>query len=120
MTIDDLKALAEKAKAWRPYHWCSYGGFPTSDVCGNQTTKRDPCSRCGGVQRACEDISETVDFAMTGAHNYDRLTDPEDWKSAISLAVGEARDAARIAGFFGPEDTPVHVFRDAVKEFCSK
>ena len=121
MTLDELKALAEKAKAWRPYHHCdaprAVGTVP-ADV---KTVDCGTCDSCLGAQRAVEDIAGEVDESV---ENCEARDDGGSLASDIGAvedscaALGCAERAARIASYFCSEPNPVSEFRDAVKEFC--
>lgn len=115
MTLDELKALAEKAKAWRFKASASCGSIEVcegdSDYCGH-----GDCGACLGAQRAVDDIAERITNAVSRARLYQR-------SNAIHAAYDyalctSASKAARIASYFCSEPNPVSEFRDAVKEFC--
>ncbi len=99
MTIDDVRAAAEKAKAWRP------------DVCRDWHGSHSPCddsAACEGAQRAVEDIANHVNEAV----RYCCIGDMKLYKGQ-----NEAAYAARIASYFCSEPNPVSEFRDAVRKF---
>jgi hypothetical protein len=118
VTLDELNALAEAARAWRPEPRCRDLDSDLYDKdCG-------ACPACLGAARAVARIGPfNVGWAMKYVELYlfrlelkDKPTDAEPYANRCA-ANRFADEAAMIAGFFGPEDTPVHAFKAAVKEF---
>lgn len=128
MTIDELRAQAEKAKAWRPVSACvnavlEVGSFRCSEgkniydaedddgtFCSVPVPLSEWCPACLGAQRAVEDIAEHVDTAVEFANKRNR------GDTYHAHAVNHAVSAAIIASYFCSEPNPVSEFRDAVKE----
>ncbi len=115
MTIDDVRAAAEKAKAFRFKASADCGSI---DVCegDSNTCCRSDCGACLGAQRAVEDIADRIRAAI------DELVavfvdspHPMKWDHTGIIAHAEA--AARIASYFASEPNPVSEFRDAVRKF---
>ena len=109
MNLDDLRAKAEAAKAWRPCCVCQDGG--------PEPKSHSPCNcpdLCLGAQRAVEDIAEHVDDAMRSLKN-NAVRPDRPWREA---AVRSSERAASIASYFAAEPNPVSIFSDAVKEAC--
>ncbi len=126
MTLDDLRAKAEAAKAWRPDVHEAYStsseGFRCpiareGDCDGHEVGKDEygdavveqcsgcrPCNACLGAKRAVEDIADLIDKSLHYAGS--------------QLGNDAASDAARRASYFCSEPNHVSEFRDAVKEMC--
>lgn len=117
MTIDDLRAKAEAAKAWRP-------DLPTCDPSWSARNNAVAlacglCELCLGAERAVEDIAAEIDEAV---ENWEAREDGGSFASDMGAvedacaAIGCADRAARIASYFCSEPNDVSRFRDAVKE----
>jgi hypothetical protein len=90
MTIDELKALAEKAKAWRPMET---GPGPKAHL---------------------RDLATNVDAA------FELFVDGMPGANGLLAAKAYADSAAAIAYYFANQDsTPVHAFAAAVREFVA-
>ncbi len=113
-TIDDVRAAAEKAKAFdlRSKVCHRVWRYGLSHICA--LARVEQCDACLGAKRAVEDIADHVDDAMRSAKNNDIHSDMH-WQVA---AVNSAERAARISSYFASEPNPVSEFRDAVKEMC--
>jgi hypothetical protein len=111
VTIDDLKALAKKAKAWRPTpHEAFSGGVPMAHENGIDAST---CDRCLGAVWAADDIEDEVDFSMAGVITYSVEPGPR----SRHMGLDGARDARHIAAYFGPRDNPVEEFASGVEAF---
>ncbi len=115
MTLDDLKALAEKAKAWRPEREC--GGVEELS-CGIDAAGRGVirCDHCLGAQRACDDIASNVNAAHQIARDCDPPLHPEGNPARLIREL--TNDMERVASYFGSESNPVAEFAKAVREYC--
>lgn len=108
MTIDDVRAAAEKARAWRP-KVCER----VFDQTNGEMAPCHGCDSCLGAKRAVEDISEMVDDAVRNAMNYAVHPD-RSWSLA---AILDASRASSIASYFASEPNQVSESRDAVLKF---
>ena len=95
MTLNELRPLAEAAKAWRPWHWCA------ADAAVGLNDGSLPCqsATCLGAARAVEDINRHVCDALAYIATLptDPLRDGDTAATKLSSAEYEARCAARIA-----------------------
>jgi hypothetical protein len=110
VTLDKLRELAEKAKAWQP------------DVCRDPGGSHSPCDdkdACLGAQRAVEDINRHVCDAVSYIATLPRdpLRDGDTAATKLSSAEYEAHCATRIASYFGSPG-PVAAFEAGVREMC--
>lgn len=101
-TIDDVRAAAEKAKAWRPK---AIGDDPNATVVLSE--------EYFGAMRAVDDIAEHVDNAVRNLRN-NAVQPDRPWREA---ATASADRAARISSYFASEPNPVSEFRDKVRKF---
>lgn len=97
-TLADLRAAAEKAKAWRPYHHCELLG---------QKCELCKCAGCLGAKRAAEDVFKNVNSALEECCDEPK---PKTW------SVQMADRAARIESYFGPPG-PVAALAAMVRDF---
>ena len=117
MTSDELKALAEKAKAFDP----NAPFLCTSSPCSSSVMlvlKSDSlCNKCLGAQRAVEDIARRVEWSMMCVGELDNEDRATARPANLRGAVEYAKSAASIESYFGPPG-PVAAFAKAVEEFC--
>jgi len=113
MTIDDVRAAAEKAKAFDPNdpYLCTRARCSKSAMLVLKADKL--CDKCLGAKRVVEDIAEHVDDAVRNLRN-NAVQPDRSWREA---ATASADRAARIASYFASEPNPVSEFRDAVRKF---
>lgn len=120
MNLPELRVLAEKAKAFRPLHWCSFNEAVWSDDCGAcaRIAAADSCPECLGARRAVEDIASAIDGAVTEAEEVFKDGPVKAMKWDNSGIIDLARKAASIAGYFG-DCAPVAAFEAGVREMCN-
>jgi len=112
-TLEDLRKLAEAAKAWRPAINC---GLDHAEV---PVTNCGRCQSCLGAKRAAEDVAHAVINAMARVvFVADELLEISYRKSKRRETLRWADKAARIESYFGAPGV-VAAFAAAVREFCS-
>lgn len=127
LTIDDIRKLAEDAKAWRPCVGCYVEYIGDGEHILKYSCGRADCDACLGAKRAVDDIGTFIAqalhwcgwFAAPNTRNVDAATWQDNQKHSATLSVDRADGAARIASYFTSEPNPVSIFRDAVKEFVA-
>ena len=125
ISLESLRALAEKAKAFAPKHWCSFNEAAWTGFCGEfsdgsavppNRTELPNCDSCAGAKRAVTDISSHIGNALA---LLDGRGDRGEGRPAPSRARHMATLAAKIASYFGDVPPEIAEFVRAVREACS-
>ena len=130
MTLPELRVLAERAKAWRPWVCCDseHTGRPicftvrrkkltTEEARESTPPPVQHCLSCEGGHRAVEDIALEVNQAVDNAAAHLNKTADDSMCNYGPTAVHHALLAKRVASYFGSH-APVAAFEAAVREMC--
>lgn len=107
MTLPELRALAEKAKAWFPVIHCENRYSVSQSSC-------DTCDPCLGAKRAAEDVARLIDCVLVDVSGFIKNRDADDRHASIWYSDA----AARIESYFGAPGV-VAAFAAAKREFCA-